>query len=118
MIPMPSYVFTVQSDYDKLIKNVEHQLKCGKHDLTPAAALLIAFLGDSMLTMTEMVKLKYYIGYNPVYNIRHLEQGEYITREPVKYDKRKIAIVLTAKGRLLAEQIRKALGGEEGRVAA
>jgi DNA-binding MarR family transcriptional regulator len=118
MIQMPSYVFTVQSDYDKITKNVEQQLKLGEHDLTPAAALLIAFLGDSELTMTEIMKLKYYIGCNPTYNIRCLEQGEYAARGPCRYDKRKKVIVLTSKGRILAEQIRKALGGEEGRVAA
>jgi DNA-binding MarR family transcriptional regulator len=119
MTPMPDHVFTVQSEYHKLMLTVELVLKKDGHTVNPAAGLMLALVGTEALAMTEIVKKRYYIGFNPSYNIRHLEQDGYIVRVPVRHDKRRKLIRLTPKGRELADQIRIALGGSaQKRVAA
>jgi DNA-binding MarR family transcriptional regulator len=118
MIPMPSYVFTVQSDYDKLMRKVDGVVRAGGHDITPVAALMVSFIGTKALSMKEIRGYQYYIGSNMSYNANRLERLGYIVKTIVRNDKRRKVVSLTPKGKILAEQIRKALGGEEGRVAA
>lgn len=116
MTPMPPHVFTVQSQYHGIMEKVK--LATRKHRLTPEAGLMVAFLGNDALSMTEIIKKRYYIGYNPTYNIRILEQDGFIERKTARYDARMKTIRLTPKGKELADQIRRALGGEAKREAA
>jgi DNA-binding MarR family transcriptional regulator len=117
MTPMPDHVFTVQNEYDKLMRTVK--LVLGEHPITTDAGLMVAMIGCEMISADEIKAKRYYIGTNTSYTIRQLEKYGYLFREIVRNDKRKKAIRLTPKGRELADQIRIALGGSaQKRVAA
>lgn len=114
MPPMPSRFLVTQLAYAKMITEV-HDIVRGT-SLTPQMALLVAFLGEQVMTRKIIHHCGYFIGTNLTYTLAELERSQLIERlnGAVSDDARKRPIRLTDAGRKLALAIRTRLAAECG----
>lgn len=107
MTPMPPHVMAIQVAYADLMYEVSRAIE--GLDITPAAALMIAFIGDQEVKAKDIRTRDYYIGSNTSYNLKNLENYGYIKKQKKGRDGREKYVSLTPQGLTLAETIREAL---------
>ncbi len=115
MTPMPSHVMPVQKAHADLMYAVDTAIEGLR--MSPAAALMIAYIGDQELRAGAIIERAYYTGKNATYNLKSLEAQGFIQSRDGK-DKRERLVSLTREGLALAEHIRKALSQRERKEAA
>jgi DNA-binding MarR family transcriptional regulator len=113
--PMPTRVFAIQRMYFDLLKEVEHITFA--YSINAQQALMLAHIGDEELSPREIIRKRYYTGSNATYNLNNLTEAGFVTRAAAKFDRRKVLISLTPKGREVAEQVREALAERVREVA-
>lgn len=111
--PMPSRYLLTQLAYAKMISDVQ-DLTIGTK-LTPAMALMLAFVGDQVMTRTEIHRYGYFIGTNLTYSLEQLEKDRLIERLDgcVSADRRRRPVKLTEAGRGIALALRRNLAMAE-----
>ncbi|MDQ0560093.1 DNA-binding MarR family transcriptional regulator [Rhizobium mesoamericanum] len=77
-------------------------------DLGPAQAMILLAIGDSELSVAELLDRGHYVGSNVSYYLKQLADGDYIDRVASQRDKRSARIKLTEKGRQLRANLRDA----------
>ncbi|WP_088702738.1 MarR family transcriptional regulator [Rhizobium sp. R693] len=77
-------------------------------DIGPAQAMILLAIGDSELSVAELLERGHYVGSNVSYYLKQLADGDYIDRVASQRDKRSARIKLTAKGRQLRANLRDA----------
>src|SRR5688572_25723102 len=118
MLPMPSHIAPILQAYEDLMAEVKEIVRSEvRNEISAAEALMLAFIGDSVLFPSDLKPYGYYYGTNAAHTLRLLEAGELIKLESDKRDKRRKILSLTPKGLSLAERIRQGLAKRE-RVAA
>ena len=105
MAPMPDHVQKVLLDYADLIQMVQCTVP---RSITPHMALILAFVGNELISPSELLRRGYYIGTNCSYALKTLERLGLITDRPAK-DKRSRLIELTSEGLEIAVKTRKVL---------
>ncbi len=105
MTPMPDYVQKILLEYADLIQMVQCAVP---RSITPHMALILAFVGNELISPSELLRRGYYIGTNCSYALKTLERLGLITDRPAK-DKRSRLIELTSEGLEIAVKTRKVL---------
>lgn len=77
-------------------------------DIGPAQAMVLLAIGDSELSVAELLDRGHYVGSNVSYYLKQLADGDYIDRVASQRDKRSARIKLTEKGRRLRTSLRDA----------
>ncbi|MBD9373728.1 MarR family transcriptional regulator [Rhizobium sp. ARZ01] len=77
-------------------------------DIGPAQAMVLLAIGDSELSVAELLDRGHYVGSNVSYYLKQLADGDYIDRVASQRDKRSARIKLTEKGRQLRANLRDA----------
>lgn len=77
-------------------------------DIGPAQAMILLAIGDSELSVAELLDRGHYVGSNVSYYLKQLGDGDYIDRVASQRDKRSARIKLTEKGRRLRANLRDA----------
>lgn len=77
-------------------------------DIGPAQAMILLAIGDSELSVAELLDRGHYVGSNVSYYLKQLADGDYIDRVASQRDKRSARIKLTEKGRQLRTNLRDA----------
>lgn len=77
-------------------------------DIGPAQAMILLAIGDSELSVAELLDRGHYVGSNVSYYLKQLGDGDYIDRVASQRDKRSARIKLTEKGRNLRTSLREA----------
>ncbi|WP_105436843.1 MarR family transcriptional regulator [Neorhizobium sp. T25_13] len=77
-------------------------------DIGPAQAMILLAIGDSELSVAELLDRGHYVGSNVSYYLKQLGDGDYIDRVASQRDKRSARIKLTEKGRQLRANLREA----------
>ncbi|QRM53296.1 MarR family transcriptional regulator [Sinorhizobium sp. BG8] len=77
-------------------------------DIGPAQAMVLLAIGDSELSVAELLDRGHYVGSNVSYYLKQLADGDYIDRVASQRDKRSARIKLTEKGRRLRASLRDA----------
>jgi DNA-binding MarR family transcriptional regulator len=77
-------------------------------DIGPAQAMILLAIGDSELSVAELLDRGHYVGSNVSYYLKQLADGDYIDRVASQRDKRSARIKLTEKGRRLRANLRDA----------
>lgn len=77
-------------------------------DIGPAQAMILLAIGNSELSVAELLDRGHYVGSNVSYYLKQLADGDYIDRVASQRDKRSARIKLTEKGRQLRANLRDA----------
>jgi DNA-binding MarR family transcriptional regulator len=77
-------------------------------DIGPAQVMVLLAIGDTELSVGELLDRGYYVGSNISYYLKQLSDGGYIDRVTSQRDKRSARIRLTEKGRQLCTDLREA----------
>jgi len=109
MPAMPAHFRATQIAYAAMIAKVQ-KLIAGTR-LTPQMALMLAFIGDQVISPADIQRYGYFIGTNVGYNLKELERDSMIERVPglVSADRRRRPVKLTPAGRRIAAALRFAL---------
>ncbi len=91
--------------------------KLGVDDLGPAQAMILLAIGDSELSVAELLDRGHYVGSNVSYYLKQLTDCDYIDRVASQRDKRSARIKLTEKGRRLRVSLRDAATSYERAVS-
>ena len=106
MPQMPTRLLATQLAYSQMILAVQNIVCCTK--LSPRMALIIAFLGDQIMSPADIQRYGYFIGTSLTYNLDQLEKDHLIERINglVSSDRRRRPVKLTLAGRRMAASIR------------
>jgi DNA-binding MarR family transcriptional regulator len=106
MPPMPTRFRQVQLAYANMISAVQ-DVVCGTR-LAPQAALILAFVGDQIMSPADIRRYGYFIGTSLTYSLDLLADDRLIERVDglVSSDRRRRPIKLTPVGRRIAASIR------------
>jgi DNA-binding MarR family transcriptional regulator len=104
--PMPTRFRTVQLAYAEMISAVQEIIAGTK--LTPQMALMLAFIGDQIMTPADIRRYGYFIGTSLTYSLHQLERDSLIERidQCVSADRRRRPVKLTEAGRRIAAALR------------
>jgi DNA-binding MarR family transcriptional regulator len=103
MPPMPTRFRTVQLAYADMISAVQDVI-CGT-GLTPQMALILAFVGDQIMSPVDIRRYGYFIGTSLTYSLEQLAADHLIERVEGE-TRRHRPIKLTPVGRRIAASIR------------
>jgi DNA-binding MarR family transcriptional regulator len=70
-------------------------------DVNSVQALMLFNMGDTEISVGELMLRGYNVGSNVSYNVKKLSENGYLVYERSKHDRRSIRVRLTAKGRSL-----------------
>lgn len=88
-----------ERNYKLFLEVIKREIdKEGYKNLNATQAFMLMNIGDSMITIGEIVSRGYYVGTNATYNIKRLIAEGYLDSAPSDYDKRAINLKLTNKG--------------------
>ena len=106
MPPMPTRLLATQLAYAQMILTVQN-IVCGTN-LSPQMALIIAFLGDQIMSPADIKRYGYFIGTSLTYNLDQLEDDHLIERIDGQFssDRRRRPVKLTPVGRRMAASMR------------
>lgn len=82
--------------------------KLGADDIGPAQVMVLLAIGDTELTVGELLDRGHYVGSNISYYLKQLADGGYIDRVTSQRDKRSARIRLSEKGEQLCAELRDA----------
>lgn len=80
----------------------------GVDDIGPAQVMVLLAIGDTELSVGELLDRGNYVGSNISYYLKQLTDGDYIERVTSQRDKRSARIRLTERGRQLCADLRDA----------
>ena len=92
------YLDRLRADLDRL----------GAQDISPAHVLLLFTIGDSDLSVRDLVERGHYLNSNASYSLKQLVQAGYVNRTASQRDRRSARIRLTDKARKLCRAIQAA----------
>ena len=106
MPPMPTRFRTIQLAYADTISAAQDVIS--GTGLTPQMALLLAFLGDQIMSPADIQRYGYFIGTSLTYSLDRLALDHLIERIDglVSSDRRRRPVKLTPVGRRIAASIR------------
>lgn len=87
--------------------------KLGVDDIGASQAMVLLAIGDTELSVGELLDRGHYVGSNISYYLKQLADGDYIDRVASQRDKRSARIRLTKKGVRLCADLREAAGAYE-----
>ena len=82
--------------------------RLGVDDIGPAQVMVLLAIGDTELSVGELLDRGNYVGSNISYYLKQLTDGDYIDRVTSQRDKRSARIRLTERGRQLCADLRDA----------
>ncbi|PSJ56098.1 MarR family transcriptional regulator [Mesorhizobium soli] len=82
--------------------------RLGVDDIGPAQVMVLLAIGDTELSVGELLDRGNYVGSNISYYLKQLTEGDYIARVTSQRDKRSARIRLTEKGRQLCADLKEA----------
>lgn len=80
----------------------------GVDDIGPSQVMVLLAIGDTELSVGELLDRGNYVGSNISYYLKQLTDGDYIERVTSQRDKRSARIKLTERGRQLCADLREA----------
>lgn len=87
--------------------------RLGVDDIGPAQAMVLLAIGETELSVGELLDRGHYVGSNISYYLKQLADGDYIDRVASQRDKRSARIRLTKKGARLCADLREAASAYE-----
>src|SRR5204862_8017469 len=75
------------------------------HDITNGQALMLFSIGESEISVGELMSRGYYLGSNVSYNVKKMVDNGYLAQERSVHDRRSIHVRLTDKGRTLRDRL-------------
>jgi DNA-binding MarR family transcriptional regulator len=75
------------------------------HDANNVQAMMLFNMGDTDISVGELISRGYYLGSNVSYNVRKLSDSGYLVYERSVHDRRSIRVRLTPKGRTLRDRL-------------
>lgn len=87
--------------------------RLGVDDIGPAQAMVLLAIGDTELSVGELLDRGHYVGSNVSYYLKQLADGDYIDRVASQRDKRSARIRLTKKGMQLCADLQEAASAYE-----
>jgi DNA-binding MarR family transcriptional regulator len=103
MPPMPTRFHATQLAYARMISAVQ-DIICGTN-LTPQMALILAFVGDQIMSPADIRRYGYFIGTSLTYSLEQLTADHLIERVEGQ-SRRHRPVKLTPVGRRIAASIR------------
>ena len=79
--------------------------RLGMHDINNVQALMLFNIGESEISVGELMSRGYYLGSNVSYNVKKMIEYGYLSHERSVHDRRSIRVRLTRKGRTLRDQL-------------
>jgi DNA-binding MarR family transcriptional regulator len=79
--------------------------RLGMHDINNVQALMLFNIGESEISVGELISGGYYLGSNVSYNVKKMIEYGYLSHERSVHDRRSIRVRLTRKGRTLRDQL-------------
>ena len=79
--------------------------RLGMHDINNVQALMLFNIGESEISVGELMSRGYYLGSNVSYNVKKMIENGYLSHERSVHDRRSIRVRLTRKGRTLRDQL-------------
>ena len=77
----------------------------GIHDINNVQGMMLFNIGDAEMTVGELTLRGCYLGSNVSYNLKKLVENDYVEQARSPHDRRSVHVRLTAKGRLLRDQL-------------
>lgn len=100
------FYVSLEKTYKSFLDLVKHELDAIEAgDLTPVQAFIILNIGDSEVSLSELVLKRGYSGSNASYNIKKMVSSGYIKQTPSPHDKRSLILSLTDKGKKLFDKL-------------
>lgn len=95
-----------EKNYKLLLEVIRREIEKERYiAITPVQALMLINIGDSVVTIGEIISRGYYLGTNSTYNLRKLINAGYLESSPSDYDRRAIHIKLTDQGFKLVDRL-------------
>ncbi len=82
-------------------------------DLNQTQAMILMYVGDQKMSISEIVDKGHFVGSNVSYNVKKLIQSKYVTHETSEFDKRAVFISLTPKGKEVREKLAQAINAHK-----
>jgi DNA-binding MarR family transcriptional regulator len=79
--------------------------RLGLQDINNVQALMLFNIGESEISVGELISRGYYLGSNVSYNVKKMIENGYLSHERSVHDRRSIRVRLTRKGRTLRDQL-------------
>ena len=79
--------------------------RLGMHDINNVQALMLFNIGESEISVGELMSRGYYLGSNVSYNVKKMIEYGYLSHERSVHDRRSIRVRLTRKRRTLRDQL-------------
>jgi DNA-binding MarR family transcriptional regulator len=87
----------------------------GVVDISGIQAFILMNVGDSVITMGEVLSRGYYVGSNASYNLKKMIMTGYMKQNPSEYDKRASYLSLTEKGLELCNKLESVINNHMSR---
>src|SRR5437868_14344658 len=75
------------------------------HDINNVQAMLLFNIGETEVSIGELISRGYYLGSNVSYNVKKLAESGYLTYQRSMHDRRSIRVRLTPKGSTLRDRL-------------
>src|SRR5207302_4921376 len=79
--------------------------RLGLHDINNVQALMLFNIGESEISIGELMSRGYYLGSNVSYNVKKMIENGYLSHQRSVHDRRSIRVRLTHNGRTLRDQL-------------
>jgi DNA-binding MarR family transcriptional regulator len=81
-------------------------IRAGIDDLSPSQVMMLLTIGQSELSVRDLIERGYYLGSNASYSLKRLVEAEYVVRTASERDRRSARIRLSKKGQQLCDMIK------------
>lgn len=81
-------------------------IRAGIDDLSPSQVMMLLTIGQSELSVRDLIERGYYLGSNASYSLKRLVEAEYVVRAASERDRRSARIRLSGKGQKLCNMIK------------
>src|SRR5437588_13130721 len=79
--------------------------RLGLHDINNVQALMLFNIGESEISIGELMSRGYYLGSNVSYNVKKMIENGYLSHQRSVHDRRSIRVRLTHNGRTLRDRL-------------
>ena len=79
--------------------------RLGMHDINNVQALMLFNIGESEISIGELMSRGYYLGSNVSYNVKKMIENGYLSHQRSVHDRRSIRVRLTHNGRTLRDRL-------------
>ena len=99
-------VFLVERVHRHFLEVVKTDLdRHGVQDINNVQALILYNIGKDEMTVGELTARGYYLGSNVSYNVKKMNENDYIVQERSPHDKRSVRVKLSEKGLALHKRM-------------